>query len=64
MSLSFWLVVLTAVTLVFRWLWRVADKIEREEAEERQWAEYLGNLWQTDPQSAWYWQQYRENMKR
>lgn len=57
MAIAFWAVVLAGIVMLFRWLWKFADKIEKEEIEERRWEEYLAYMWSTDPQAAYYWQQ-------
>ena len=56
--------VLGIIILIFWWLWRFSEKIEREEREEHQWNDYLSMLWQNDPQAAMYWSTYREQMRK
>lgn len=57
MAIVLWLVVLLVVVLIFIWMWRLADRIERAEREELSLREYIASLRQADPNQAMYWQQ-------
>jgi len=56
MAWAFWIGVIVGISLLFWWLWKFADRIEREEAEEQQWIAWLQQLWQYSPYEAQYWQ--------
>jgi hypothetical protein len=62
-AVAFWIAVLATIALIFYLLWRFAEKIEREEEEERRWSEYLTFLWHTDPHQANYWQQVHDQRR-
>ena len=51
-----WIIILTGIIGAFLLLWRFAERIERDELEERQWREYIAQLWIYDPSQAQYWQ--------
>lgn len=53
---SAWVIILISIVFAFWWLWRFAERIEREEMEEEQWRAYIAELWQYDPNQALYWQ--------
>ena len=55
-----WITILVTITLIFWWLWRFADCIEREEAIESQWRQYIASVAQVDPYAAQYWTTYYE----
>lgn len=54
-----WFIVLLVLAALFRWLWSIADKLDRKEAEERAWETYLQELWKLDPEKAAYWEWLR-----
>ena len=53
----FWIGLLIIMAIVFRWLWKLAAKIEQEELEEKQWLEYIAWMQQYDPYQAMQWQE-------
>jgi hypothetical protein len=57
-----WIGILVAVSILCRWLWKLADKIERQEQYEAQWLPFLETMQRSDPWSVPYWrQQYEQN---
>jgi hypothetical protein len=52
MAIVFWLGLIIGVTLIFWWMWRFAGKIENDIEQERQWDEYITNMWRVDPYQA------------
>lgn len=53
---AFWIGALIIISVIFWRLWMYASRIETLEAEERQWLEYLDQMWLTDPYNYQYYQ--------
>jgi len=55
-SWIFWIGALVFISLVFWRMWKFAERIEHEEAEEEAWKQYIASLWHTHPHWATYYQ--------